>query len=135
MIQLPSDLFFGTSIATCILVLKKSKKDNATLFIDASAEFERGGNKNKLSDANRKRILNAFIDRKDEDHFAKLVLNETICENDYNIAVSSYVEQENTQEIINIVELNQRISEIVARQDILRTSIDAIVADLEMETV
>ncbi len=134
-IQLPSDLFFGTSIATCILVLKKSKKDNATLFIDGSAEFERIGNKNKLSDAKRKRILNAFIDRKDEDHFAKLVLNETIGENDYNIAVSSYVEQENTQEIVNIVELNQKISEIVARQDILRTSIDAIVADLEMETV
>ena len=64
-----------------------------------------------------------------------MVLNETISENDYNIAVSSYVEQENTQEIVNIVELNQRISEIVARQDILRTSIDAIVADLEMETV
>ena len=134
-IQLPPDLFFGTSIATCIIVLKKSKKDNATLFIDASAEFERGGNKNKLSDTNRKKILNAFIERKDEDYFAKLVPNETIGENDYNIAVSSYVEQENTQEIINIVELNQKISEIVARQDILRTSIDAIVADLEMETV
>ena len=85
--------------------------------------------------ANRKRILNAFIDRKDENYFAKLVLNETISENDYNIAVSSYVEQENTQEIVNITELNQRISEIVARQDILRTSIDEIVADLEMETV
>src|SRR5574343_632884 len=84
-IQLPPDLFFGTTIATCIIVLKKSKADNATLFIDASGKCVRGGNKNKLSDANRKRILNAYIERKDHDHFAKLVLNKDISENDYNI--------------------------------------------------
>ena len=97
-IQLPPDLFFGTSIATCVIVLKKSKKDNSTLFIDASAEFERGGNKNKLTEANRERILNAFIGRKDIDHFTRLVPNADIADNDYNIAVSSYVEQENTTE-------------------------------------
>ena len=130
-IQLPPDLFFGTTIATCIIVLKKSKKDNATLFIDASAEFVRGGNKNKLSDDNRKRILKAFIDRKNEDHFCQLVKNEDIAENDYNIAVSSYVEQENTTEEVNIEKLNAHIAEIVIRQNKLRTAIDAIVADLE----
>ena len=130
-IQLPPDLFFGTTIATCIIVLKKSKKDNATLFIDASAEFVRGGNKNKLSDTNRKKILNAFIDRLDTDHFAKLVQNSEIETNDYNIAVSSYVEQENTTVATNIIELNQRISQIVSKQNELRTAIDAIVNDLE----
>lgn len=130
-IQLPPDLFFGTSIATCIIVLKKSKKDNATLFIDASDEFVRGGNKNKLSETNRKRILGAFIDRKDEDHFACLVLNSEIAENDYNIAVSSYVEQKDTREEINITKLNAEIETIVARQSELRKAIDAIVADLE----
>lgn len=130
-IQLPPDLFFGTSIATCVIVLKKSKKDNATLFIDASAEFVRGGNKNKLSDANRKRILNAFIERKSEDHFALLVLNSEIAKNDYNIAVSSYVEQEDTREEVDITKLNAEIENIVARQSELRKAIDAIVADLE----
>src|SRR3989344_1543983 len=90
-IQLPPDLFFGTGITTCIIVLKKSKKDNKTLFIDASAEFVRSGNKNKLSDANRNKILNAFKNREDIRYFAKLVDNEKIAENDYNIAVSSYV--------------------------------------------
>ncbi|NCD43204.1 MAG: type I restriction-modification system subunit M, partial [Bacteroidia bacterium] len=85
-IQLPPDLFFGTTIATCIIVIKKSKKDNATLFIDASAEFVRGGNKNKLSDNNRQRILKAFIERKSEDYFCRLVPNSEIAENDYNIA-------------------------------------------------
>ncbi len=133
-IQLPPDLFFGTSIATCIIVLKKSKRDNSTMFIDASAEFVRGGNKNKLSDDNRKRILNSFTDREDVAHFARLVPNTEIAENDYNIAVSSYVEQENTQEATDIVELNQRIKAIVTRQHELRTAIDAIVNDLEEVT-
>ncbi|MFZ5972482.1 MAG: type I restriction-modification system subunit M [Bacteroidota bacterium] len=130
-IQLPPDLFFGTTIATCIIVLKKSKKDNATLFIDASAEFVRGGNKNKLTDTNRKRILNAYTARKDEAHFAKLVLNIDIAENDYNIAVSSYVEQENTAEAVDIEKLNAHIAEIVIKQNKLRIAIDEIIADLE----
>lgn len=130
-IQLPPDLFFGTTIGTCIIVLKKSKKDNATLFIDASAEFTRGGNKNKLTDAHRKKILDAYIERKDQPHFSALVLNASIAENDYNIAVSSYVEQENTTEAVDIEKLNAHIAEIVSRQNKLRIAIDEIIADLE----
>jgi len=130
-IQLPPDLFFGTTIATCIIVLKKSKKDNKTLFIDASVEFVRGGNKNKLSDENRQNILTAFKNRQDSEHFAALVDNQKIGENDYNIAVSSYVEQEDTREAVNITELNAETTRIVARQTELRTAIDAIVADIE----
>lgn len=130
-IQLPPDLFFGTTIATCVIVLKKSKKDNKTLFIDASAEFVRGGNKNKLTDENRAKILEAFIQRKDIDHFAQLVDNKTIAENDYNIAVSTYVAQIDTREVIDIQKLNAEIAGIVARQSELRRAIDEIVADLE----
>lgn len=129
-IQLPANLFFGVSIATCIIVLKKSKKDNATLFIDASGEFIHEGNKNKLSDANIARILEAFVARKDDAHFARLVENGKIAENDYNISVSSYVEQPDTREEVDIEALNLRIAEIVARQNVLRTAIDAIVATL-----
>ncbi len=130
-IQLPPDLFFGTTIATCIIVLKKSKSDNKTLFIDASAELVRTGNKNKLSEENRKKILDAFIAREDSEYFARLVDNREIAENDYNIAVSSYVEAEDTREVIVIEELNQKIEQIVTRQSELRTSIDQIVAGLE----
>lgn len=130
-IQLPPDLFFGTTIATCIIVLKKSKKDNKTLFIDASAEFVRGGNKNKLTEENREKILNAFKERKDIKYFAKLVSNKTIEENDYNIAVSTYVAQKDTREVIDIKKLNADIVSIVARQNELRTAIDEIVADIE----
>jgi type I restriction enzyme M protein len=130
-IQLPPDLFFGTTIGTCIIVLKKSKHDNATLFIDASAEFTRSGNKNKLTSKHRKKILDAFTARKDVEHFARLMPNEEIGENDYNIAVSSYVEQKDEREEIDIKELNAEIAQIVSRQTELRTQIDAIVADLE----
>ena len=130
-IQLPPDLFFGTTIATCIIVLKKSKKDNKTLFIDASAEFVRGGNKNKLTDKNRKKVLNAFTERKDVEYFAKLVDNKDIAENDYNIAVSSYVVAEDTREVVDITELNASIEKIVARQQELRVAIDEIVKDIE----
>ena len=130
-IQLPPDLFFGTTIATCIVVLKKSKRDNATLFIDASAECLRIGNKNKLSEAHQQKILDAFTARQDAPHFAQLVENGTVAANGYNIAVSSYVEQAETREAVNIQALNADIARIVARQAVLRTQIDAIVADLE----
>jgi len=130
-IQLPPDLFFGTSIATCIIVLKKSKKDNKTLFIDASVEFVRSGNKNKLSEENRKKILEAFSKREDSEYFTKLVDNEKIAESDYNIAVSSYVEQEDTREVIDITELNKKIEGIVKKQSELRREIDKIVAEIE----
>src|SRR5690606_6342973 len=95
-IQLPPNLFFGVGIATCIIVLKKSKQDNKTLFINASNEFVKSGNKNKLTEANQQRILNAFIERKDDLYFATLVNNTDVAANDYNLSVTSYVEQEDT---------------------------------------
>jgi len=134
-IQLPPDLFFGTTIATCIIVLKKSKFDNATLFIDASSLFVRNGNKNKLLSEYRQKILDAFTQRKSIDHFARLVENGDIAANGYNIAVSSYVEQADTNEAVDIRALNAEIARIVARQAELRKQIDAIVADLEGEQV
>jgi len=130
-IQLPPDLFFGTTIATCILVLKKSKKDNKTLFIDASAEFVRGSAKNKLSEDNRKKILDAFSKREDVEYFAKLVDNKEIAENEYTISVSNYVVAEDTREVIDITELNKEIEQIVAKQSELRRSIDKIVSEIE----
>ncbi len=130
-IQLPPDLFFGTTIATCVVVLKKSKVDNKILFIDASAEFVRQGNKNKLTEANQAKVLDAFTARADVNYFATLVDYDTIAANNYNIAVSSYVTAEDTRVAVDIKELNAEIARIVARQSELRTQIDEIVADLE----
>lgn len=132
-IQLPPDLFFGTTIATCIIVLKKSKRDNKVLFVDATAVSVREGNKNMLSDANQKTILNAFTDRADIEHFAALIDNKALAENDYNLSVTSYVEAKDTRVIVDVAELNNRITEIVQRQSELRTEIDMLVADLETD--
>jgi type I restriction enzyme M protein len=133
-IQLPPDLFFGTTIATCVIVLKKSKQDNAILFVDATAEFTRVGNKNKLMPENQQRILDAVIARQDDDHFARLVAYEGVKANHYNLSVSSYVEKEDTREAVDITALNAEIAQIVARQRELRSQIDAIVVDLEGAT-
>lgn len=130
-IQLPPDLFFGNTIATCVIVIKKSKADNKVLFIDATTEFVRHGNKNKLTEFNRDRILDAFTRRADVDHFVRLVDYADIAANDYNIAVSSYVEAEDTREAVDITKLNVEIERIVARQAELREQIDKIVVDLE----
>jgi len=129
--QLPDNLFFGTSIATCIMVLKKSKRDNSTLFIDASKEFVKVTNSNKLTAQNIQNIVEAFTARTDKEHIAKLVKNETIAEQDYNLSVSTYVEQEDTREVIDIKVLNAEIDTIVARVTELRTEINKIVAEIE----
>lgn len=130
-IQLPDNLFFGTTIATCIMVLKKGKKDNAVLFIDASAECVKATNSNKLTEANAARILDAFTGRQNVAHFARVVPSAEIEEQGYNLSVSTYVEQEDRREIIDIRELNRQIEEIVAREAVLRAEIDKIIAEIE----
>lgn len=131
-IQLPSNLFFGTSIATCIMVLKKSKSDNRTLFIDASKEFVKVTNNNKLSDENIQYILDVFTSRETVEYFSKCVPNDDIAENDYNLSVSSYVEAEDTREKIDINSLNIEIKGIVEREDVLRAEIDKIISEIEV---
>lgn len=133
-IQLPPDLFFGTTIAVCVLVLKKSKKDNSVLFVDASAEYVRSGNKNKLTETHQQKILSALSSRADVPHFAKVVPNSDLAENLYTLSVPSYVDEEDTSEEIDIAVLNREIASMVARQQELRGEIESIVADLEGTT-
>ena len=130
-IQLPSNLFYGTSIATCIMVLKKSKADNRTLFIDASAECIKVTNNNKLTEENIRRIVDEFVSRADVDHFARCVPYEEIAQNEYNLAVSTYVQPEDTREVIDIVKLNAEIDQIVAREQVLRDEIAKIIGEIE----
>ncbi|GAA7019076.1 type I restriction-modification system subunit M [Helicobacter pylori] len=130
-IALPDNLFFGTSIATCILVLKKNKQDDTTLFIDASKEFVKEGKKNKLKEHNREKILQTYIERKAIKHFSALADIERIKENDYNLSVNRYVEQEDTKEAIDIKALNGEISQIVEKQSALREHLELIIKELE----
>jgi len=130
-IQLPPDLFFGTGIQTCILVLKKSKKDNKVLFINAEREFARFGNKNKLRPDDIKKILVKYTVRTDEDFFSRLVDHNEIAENDYSLSVTSYVIAEDNREDVDIRQLNIEIAEIVEKQNTLRSRIDGIILEIE----
>jgi type I restriction enzyme M protein len=130
-IQLPGNLFYGTSIATCIMVLKKSKSENSTLFIDASREFVKVTNSNKLTPEHIEKIVAAYASHETIQHFTKLVPNADIAAQDYNISVSSYVEQEDKREVVDITALNAEIEQIVTRGDVLRREINAIIAEIE----
>ena len=130
-IQLPSDLFFGTTIATCILVMKKNKPDTKVLFIDGSKEFIRGSAKNKMEDNHMRKILDCYKSRATHKYFSRLVEHKEIAEKEFNISVGSYVAPKDEREVVNIKTLNADIKKIVKHQHELRTQIDEIVADLE----
>lgn len=130
-IQLPSNLFFGTSIATCIMVMKKSKTDSNVLFIDATNECIKVTNNNKLTEENINKIVNIFSKREEIKHVSHLAAYDEIVENSYNLSVSTYVEAEDTREKIDIVKLNAEIKEIVAREQVLRDEIDKIIEEIE----
>ena len=129
-IQLPANLFFGVSIATCIIVIRKNKTDNKILFIDASNEFVHEGNKNKLAEEHIQHILDLYVNRQEVQHLTALISNTDIAKNSYNISVNSYVEQEDTREHIDIDALNAELKQIVARENELRAQIDEIIANL-----
>ena len=131
-IQLPGNLFFGTPTATCIMVLKKNKTDNRTLFIDASKEAVKVTNNNRLTNENIDNILKIFENREDVQYISKLVSNKEIEANNYNLSVSTYVEKEDTREVIDIKELNKQIDEIIKRENILRDEISKIIAEIEV---
>lgn len=130
-IQLPSNLFFGVGIATCIIVLRKgTRPDNKVLFIDASKEFVKNGNKNKLTKENQDHIFNIFQKREEEQYFSKLVSIDDILENESNLSVSSYVEQKDTREVINIKEVNATLQTLIAKGNELNAKIDEIIKEL-----
>jgi type I restriction enzyme M protein len=130
LIQLPENLFYGTNIATTILVLKKSNSEG-TLFVDASKEFTKVTKTNKLTEENIQNILSALKDRKNVDHFCKLVSNEDIAKENYDLSVNTYVEKEDTREKIDIKKLNKEIESTVAKQEVLRAKIAEIIKGLE----
>lgn len=129
-IQLPANLFYGTSISTCIMVMKKNKKDNKIVFIDASEEFKKETNQNRLDDNNIKTILGWYTDRKDVDYRVKVATHDEVAKNKYNLSVSTYVEKEDTREVIDIDELNKKIDEVVAKENQLRADIAQIIKEI-----
>uniref|UniRef100_UPI000497BF65 N-6 DNA methylase n=1 Tax=Mycoplasmopsis primatum TaxID=55604 RepID=UPI000497BF65 len=126
-IQLPENLFFGPTISTCIWVLRKNKSDTNVFFVDASNEFIKVTNKNKLTNDNINKIVDTVRFKKEIEHFSKIVNQSEIIDNNFNLSVGSYVEKEDTSEKIDIKVLNNQIKETVSKIDKLRNEIDEIV--------
>jgi len=127
-VQLPANLFFGVGIATCIIVLKKSaKRDASVLFIDASKLFHKAGNKNVLGAEHQDRIMELYQNRRDEQYLARLVTNDVILSNDCNLSVSSYVEQEDTRERIDIKEVNSKLDKLIREGYKLDAEIEGLI--------
>ena len=129
-IQLPENLFYGTSIATCIMVLKKNKSDNSILFINASKEYVKVTNNNKLTDKNIDNILKYYEERKNIEYISSFIKYEKVVEENYNLSVNTYVELEDTREKIDVNVLNAEIEAIVKKQQVLRDNINKIINEL-----
>ena len=130
-IQLPGNLFFGTTIATCIMILRRGKADSGILFIDASRECIKVTNNNRLTDENIARIVEVYTKRAEVRYMAHVAEYADVAAQDYNLSVSSYVEAEDTREKVDIVKLNAEIEELVARENVLRAEIAGIIAEIE----
>lgn len=126
-IQLPSNLFFGTPIATCIMVMNKGKIDNKVLFIDASEEYVKVTNNNKLSSENIDRIVDVYTNKTEIEYFSKWCDYDEIVEKKYNLAVGTYVASKDKREIIDIVELEQEIEDCISEQDRIRTELSELI--------
>lgn len=133
-IQLPENLFFGPSIATCIIVLKKNKKDNNILFVDASDEFIKPGKKNKLTDKNINNIIELLNNRVNVEGKSILVTNDEILKDkDVTLSVGSYLNTSTEEVEIDIKELNKKIKDIVIKQNQVRDDLNKIIGELESD--
>lgn len=133
-IQLPPDWGYGVTVAGVIVILRKAKHDSTVLFVDASKQFKRVGNKNELLEEHQKTILDVVKSRADVENFACLVPNEEIALEQFDLSVSRYIQPVDERVVVDIRALNAGIAQIVERQSDLRRGIDAIVAELEGAT-
>ena len=131
-IGLPANLFHGTSIPVCILVLKSKRNGNSDniLFIDASKEFIKGKNQNELSDDHIKKIVDTYANRVDVEKFAHVASMEEIKDNDYNLNIPRYVDSSDTEVEIDIDEVTAEIlsidEEIGKTKEMLKKSFDEL---------
>ena len=114
MIGLPANIFYGTSIPTCILVFKKCRQqdDNVLLFIDASNDFEKGKNQNHLTDAQVERIINTYKCKETIDKYSYSATLQEIAENDYNLNIPRYVDTFEEEEPIDLEQVQQDLKNI-----------------------
>ncbi len=112
-IGLPANIFFGTSIPTCILVFKKCREiSEGIMFIDASNEYEAGKNQNRLTDENVEKIVAAYKEKKDIEKYARLVPLEEVAENEYNLNIPRYIDTFEEEESVDLEAVQKEIRSI-----------------------
>ena len=124
-IGLPANLFYGTSIPTTILVFKKNRDRRDVLFIDASSEFEKGKNQNRLTEENIQKIIETYEKREDVEKYAHVASIEEIEENEYNLNIPRYVDTFEEEEEIDIEEVLKQIAQDNAEIEALEKEINA----------
>lgn len=129
-IGLPANIFFNTSIPTCVLILKKKREGNDVLFIDASKEFEKQKAQNVMNEEHIQKILDTYKKREDVDKFAHVATLDEIKENDYNLNIPRYVDTFEEEEEIDIKEVMREIKELEAKRDELDKEINVYLKEL-----
>ena len=130
-IGLPANIFYGTSIPTCIIVMKKCRKeDDNILFIDASKEFEKVKTQNKLREENIRKIVETYRDRKEIEKYSHCASLKEIAENDYNLNIPRYVDTFEEEEPIDIKAVMAEIKELEAKRADLDKEIEGYLKEL-----
>ena len=130
-IGLPANIFYGTSIPTCILVMKKCRKeDDNILFIDASKEFEKVKTQNKLRQEHIEKIVSTYRERKEIEKYSHCASLQEIKDNDYNLNIPRYVDTFEEEEEIDIKAVMAEIKELEAKRVELDAQIDVYLKEL-----
>ncbi|WBM74820.1 type I restriction-modification system subunit M [Saprospira grandis] len=134
-IGLPANIFYGTSIPTCILVFRKDREKNAPiLFMDASAHFEKGKNQNNLRDEDVERIISHYQEKKESDKFSYLASLEEIAENDYNLNIPRYVDTFEEEEAVDLEAVALALKNLGAAEKESENKLQAFCQSLNIPT-
>ncbi|MCY8344644.1 type I restriction-modification system subunit M [Bacillus haynesii] len=132
-IGMPANLFFGTSIPTTVIILKKNRSTRDVLFIDASKEFIKGKNQNKLSKENIDKIVETYKKRKDVEKYAHVATLEEIKENDFNLNIPRYVDTFEEEEPIDMAAIGSKIKDIRIEKAELESSLYDMISSLQYD--
>jgi type I restriction enzyme M protein len=134
-IGLPANIFYGTGIATCILVLKKCREDNEhILFIDASKGFEKQGNQNVLLKEHIDQIVNTYRDRASIDKYSHLATLQEVRDNEYNLNIPRYVDTFEEEECIDLDRLSTELQDLDKQLANTQAEIAAFCKELNIKT-
>jgi type I restriction enzyme M protein len=134
-IGLPANIFYGTVIPTCILVLKKCKEHPSdVLFVDASQFFEKAKNQSLLRDSDIEKIIHTYRNRTNEDKYSKRILLKEIKENDYNINISKYIDTFEADDTIDLDTISTKLKQLNKEIETMDKTIVSFCAQLNIAT-